>query len=102
MLNKFFQDFFRDYPAADDAGLYGRTNYKTTRDADARDDTRYRYVPPANMETYPGSPYESRRPYTSNYDIVDGPASALGPKPLNGSERCIPKCFAEKGNRVIN
>lgn len=47
---------------------------------------------------YPGSPYRSGRPYSSSYDIYDAPNSAYGPK--NGSERCIPKCFAEKGNRV--
>lgn len=44
------------------------------------------------------SPYENRRPYSSSYDIFEAPASAYGPK--NGSERCIPKCFAEKGDRV--
>lgn len=44
------------------------------------------------------SPYRSGRPYGSSYDIFDAPASAYGSK--NGSERCIPKCFAEKGNRV--
>lgn len=44
------------------------------------------------------SPYRSRKYYGGSYDIFDAPASAYGPK--NGSERCIPKCFAEKGNRV--
>lgn len=48
--------------------------------------------------TYAGSPYRGGRPYGSSYDIFDAPGSAYGPK--NGSERCIPKCFAEKGNRV--
>jgi hypothetical protein len=49
-------------------------------------------------QTYGSSPYRSSRPYSSSYDIFDAPGSAYGPK--NGSERCIPKCFAEKGNRV--
>lgn len=48
---------------------------------------------------YPSSPYQSSRPYSSSYDIFDAPGSAYGPK--NGSERCIPKCFGEKGDRVI-
>ncbi|ERL93449.1 hypothetical protein D910_10740 [Dendroctonus ponderosae] len=47
--------------------------------------------------SYPSSPYENRRPYVSSYDIIDAPGSAVGPR--NGSERCIPKCFAEKGTR---
>lgn len=51
-----------------------------------------------SANTYPGSPYRSGRPISSSYDIFDAPGSAYGPK--NGSERCIPKCFAEKGNRV--
>ncbi|KAJ8971603.1 hypothetical protein NQ314_000618 [Rhamnusium bicolor] len=48
--------------------------------------------------SYGSSPYQNRRPYSSSYDLFDAPGGALGPK--NGSERCIPKCFAEKGNRV--
>lgn len=52
----------------------------------------------AELNRYPGSPYRSGRPVDSSYDIYEAPGSAYGPK--NGSERCIPKCFAEKGSRV--
>lgn len=44
------------------------------------------------------SPFASQRNPQSSYQIFDAPGSALGPK--QGGERCIPKCFAEKGNRV--
>lgn len=40
-----------------------------------------------------------REQYGSNFETYPAPNSALGPKDQNG-ERCIPKCFAEKGNRV--
>lgn len=52
----------------------------------------------SRVGTPESSPYQNRRPYSSNYDILDAPGSAYGPK--NGSERCIPKCFAPKGDRV--
>lgn len=48
--------------------------------------------------SYDRSPYQNRRPYASSYDIVEAPGSAYGIR--NGSDKCIPKCFAEKGNRV--
>lgn len=57
-------------------------------------------IKPSNCRSYGGYGTTQIKNYHRypSYDIFDAPGSALGPR--NGSERCIPKCFAEKGDRV--
>lgn len=77
---------------------YGSSGGSNQLSSESRSSANGQYDTSARRAPYGSSPYQSTRPYSSNYDIFDAPGSAYGPK--NGSERCIPKCFAQKGDRV--